>query len=379
MTRLTGFLQVQSLVALLLINAQPPSERASHTEQRSSSIVVTASVRSETKPINPDGTPAVTAGSGAVLIDDRLYIVQDDSNFLAVLLPGKRFEALRLFPAVAGKDRFLDTLGNKKSKADVEVLFALPSGLFTEVAKTASNQILVAMGSGSIPGARDRIALIFPAPNVQDSRVVQIEARSLYKALRAEPRLIGERGQLNLEGAVALGSGSVVRLYQRSTAAGGAVASLAVSSRDLARYLIAASKNPDAPLSATLSDFKTHDLGTSANGSPVAITDATVFHFDSSELVLVAGVAEDTTDVTADGAVSESTIGFGTDSGSFAIAPLTYGGKKYSSKVEGLAIRSVEKNRGSLRLSVVAVVDPDATTADTPSSILEIDVLVSGY
>lgn len=368
-------------LALAMFGAGP-SHAMDDAKQHVTTIVgerpaaISARILSTRPALSPDGLPAVTAASGVVFHGGRAFIVQDDSTLLAVANPDGTFGAVRLFPAVAGADRFLDSLGNKRAKPDAEVIFALPAragrrvpgGLFRSAG-------LVVMGSGSLAGARDRIAVVDPGTPRGSARVVTIEARSLYARLRAEPRLTGPGGQLNLEGGVVVDRGRALRLFQRGTAAGAMVASVDLPLEPFLAYLAAARRSPDARFDVPFLRFRRYDLGATREGSPIAITDATMARLPGArELVLYSAIAEDTGDVTRDGTVSATTVGVELPAGRLLLAPLLQGGKATSMKVEGLAVRSVDVRGSTTRVQLLGVVDPDATDPATPSTLVEIEL-----
>src|SRR5258706_9547733 len=83
----------------------------------------------------------VRAGSGLARCGDKLAIVQDDANFVALFDPAtERVEAVALPRGASGRRQFDDARGNKAEKLDLESCVVLPS---------PAGDWLVAFGSGS--------------------------------------------------------------------------------------------------------------------------------------------------------------------------------------------------------------------------------------
>lgn len=143
-----------------------------------------------------DVSAHVRAASALRRNADRLVVVQDNANVLALHEPGGTTEPLLLPPAEGGVRMFDDGRGNKHSKMDLEACAALPDGR------------IVALGSGSTL-ARDRLVVL----DGTDFRIV--DGRALYDALRAETAFSGS--ELNVEGAVVVGDR--LQLLQRGNGA----------------------------------------------------------------------------------------------------------------------------------------------------------------
>jgi hypothetical protein len=77
----------------------------------------------------PDGLPAhVRAGSALRWFENRLVIVQDDVQALAVRDVSGAIRPVLLPPHPSGQRVFDDTLGNKHEKLDLEACVVLPDG-----------------------------------------------------------------------------------------------------------------------------------------------------------------------------------------------------------------------------------------------------------
>lgn len=166
-------------------------------------------------------TLEVSAASGCVVRDGRVYVVADDDPHLwGFSLEGKRVERLRLLSGVMPSD----AESRKAVKPDLEALAVLPDGA------------LLAIGSGSTPRRR-RAAL------VREGRATAIDCTQLFVTLEQE------FDALNLEAAVVVGDqlifgqrgngpgrqNALVRLSLRSALAGfamGELSAVAIESID---------------------------------------------------------------------------------------------------------------------------------------------------
>jgi hypothetical protein len=235
----------------------------------------------------------VSAASGCVVRDGRVFVVADDDPHLwAFSLTGERLERLRLLSGVMP----VDPSARKAVKPDLESLTLLPDGS------------LLALGSGSTPRRR-RAAL------VRDGRATPIDCTQLFVALEQE------FDALNLEAAVI--DGDQLVLGQRGNGPG------------LQNALVRLS------LRAALASFAAGELTSSAiegieplrlgelDGVPLTLTD--LARGDDGRLVFSAA-AEDTTDPYLDGVCRGSVVG------TLAGGRVTWSARLEGTlKVEGLA------------------------------------------
>jgi hypothetical protein len=137
-----------------------------------------------------DRPPHVRAGSSLAQVGDRLIVVQDDANFVALIDPqGHDVRAVPLPVGAGGLRQFDDVRGNKRFKLDLEACVVIPD---------RSGDILLAFGSGSSP-LREQIAVIRGVGDMAPN-VALVEAHELYAALRGAAGFAGS--QMNIEGAV---------------------------------------------------------------------------------------------------------------------------------------------------------------------------------
>lgn len=145
----------------------------------------------------------VRAASGLAWLGDRLAVVQDDANFVALVHPETRVVRPLTLPSAGGLRQFDTGRGNKADKLDLEACVAAQFG---------GRPGLVAFGSGSTP-RRERLAFLIDRGAGLECTVVQHPR--LYRALRDRPEFAGS--ELNIEGAVL--AGGTLRLFQRGNGA----------------------------------------------------------------------------------------------------------------------------------------------------------------
>ena len=322
--------------------------------------------------------PAVTGASGLARIGRRVFVVQDDSTFLAAIEPGGAVERIRLFDPIEGADRFHDALGNKKLKPDLETLAVVPHS------RALGGDALLLVGSGSIPDVRDRAALVVPGIPLSASRVMASRPRALYARLRADERLTGGL-ELNLEGLAFVDHGRTARFFNRGIGPSTAIsASVDVDAEALVDYLVRAAASPDAPFDAPFSNPTRYALG-SSRGFAVAIGDASPMRFgsgdDALEILVSAYTAEATDDPTADGATSGTQIALQFPDGRLIAVPVVgQDGRPVALKIEGLLLvrASWSGSRGAvqwLHATLLGVIDTDPDDPRVPSEAVEIELV----
>jgi hypothetical protein len=221
----------------------------------------------------------VRAASAVRRFAQRLVIVQDDVNALAVRDSSGAVRPVLLPPHSSGRRVFDDAHGNKRDKLDLEACVSLREDL------------LVAIGSGSTPG-RERLV----AWNGRDAPIV-VDGASLYRDLRDAVTRGATR--LNIEGAVVMGT--IVKLFHRGNDARGVGANAIadVDSGELASWLAGRGPSP------RIAGVTTADLG-DTRGVPFGFTDAAVL---DAEHVVVLACAEDSACAISDGAVLGARVG----------------------------------------------------------------------
>ncbi|WP_205470970.1 hypothetical protein [Nocardioides sp. SYSU D00038] len=284
-----------------------------------------------------DGRP-VRAASAVAAYDGRWLVAQDDATHAALVPddPGDPVTALRLLPPVDGRTTFSEAEGTKHLKPDLEA------------ACTLGADVLL-LGSGSTP-ARTRGVLLRG-----DGRTAVTELAPTYAAVAAALDVAPDR--LNLEGCCSPAAG-VLRCWQRGLPALG----VPTASVDLDLTTLLA-KFAGHPGPAAVTGVRRYDLG-----GGLAVTDAvSLARWAGDGLVLVAAAVEDAPDAVADGPVTATALGLLRDDAVLAVEPLPLVGGRVA-KVEGLAVRSWDSDRGRL----VACVDADDPAA--PSLLLELEV-----
>lgn len=275
----------------------------------------------------------VRAGSGLRRWGERLVVVQDDVNALALLDERAGTVAPLVLPAGAdGRRQFSERRGNKAAKMDLEGCVVLPDGR------------LLAIGSGSTP-AREHAVIVDAS---HDVRVV--DAAPLFEHLRTRRDFAGS--QLNLEGAVVV-SGRL-RLFQRGNGAvvDGEAATNAIGDLDLDALLRWLDHGEPSP---RLLSVMRVDLG-DVRGVPYGFTDATAL--PDGRVVFLAG-AEDSPDTYRDGDVLGARVGL-LDGDRVVLAEiLDAAGRPTSLKLEGVELVGVTTPAGIELVVVADMDDPD--------------------
>ncbi|QJR34714.1 DUF6929 family protein [Gemmatimonas groenlandica] len=240
----------------------------------------------------------VRAGSGLAWVGERLAIVQDDANFIALVDPASGHATAVVLPAGESGVRQFDTgRGNKKQKFDLEALVSVdsPDGPF-----------LLAIGSGSSK-RRERMVTVKRAGEA-DEALSLIAAPGLYDVLRQATDFSGS--DMNIEGAVCIGD--VLRLFGRGNGEASKRHLPLDATCDLhwpsVRDYLDAPDSVEPPMPRRLRQYS---LG-EANGVRLSFTDATVAWGDRSAqpVVLYTAAAEGSPDSRRDGEVAGSAIGF---------------------------------------------------------------------
>jgi hypothetical protein len=238
----------------------------------------------------------VRAGSGLAWWENRLAVVQDDANFVALVdVETGHSEAIALPAGRGNRRQFDDGIGNKADKYDFETI----------VEVSVVRDILLLLGSGSTP-ERESAAIIEPMHDGSfDVRVVPIPR--FYAALRDLSQFAGT--QLNVEGA--LQSGSTLRLFGRGNGArvSGREGIDATCDIDIAR-LVAHITSPETVPPPVPFDATQYELG-SIGGHRLSFTDATLVPAARARPHRIAytATAESSPDAVRDGLVSGSALG----------------------------------------------------------------------
>lgn len=370
----------------------PPRRVAVRSPLVTARVISTRSVF-RMEPGVADATPAITSGSGITQADWWLFAAQDDSTLVAVKGTDGALEAVRVFPSVDGSDRFSEVLGNKKLKPDLEaaltvpVTAALARRLGVDVPRNRQAvQAVLLVGSGSKAVLRDRIALIFPRDPVSESHVAAVQASAFYSALRREPVLTGDGGELNIEGVSLVRGTTRLRFFNRGNGKqGSVVGSVDVPLESFLSYLQRASIDPKATFTARFERRMGYDLGRSADGELIGITDAiTIPRLPGAppgmrgEIHLMSAVVEHTKSAAHDGYTSDAGILIELPDGRLFMAPFTGIEGADRLKVEGLSIVSARwvGRTPQLELNLVAVTDSDVKDLDTPSTLAKVEVIL---
>lgn len=305
----------------------------------------------------------VRAGSGVVRMGSRLVIVQDDTNFFAVVDPRRGDVVAIPLPAGAGGRRqFDDARGNKDDKLDLEAIVIVP--------QPGTGAVVLAFGSGST-GRRESVvalrglgaagAAVVNEAVVAAPVVEVLEVPRFYAQLRESHAFAGS--ELNVEAAVYLGAapGGRLRLFNRGNGAPRAGRAPIDATCDvpwpmLATYL-ASQGTADPPVPC---DVMQYDLGV-IGGRALSFTGATLAQaaLDAERRwILYTAAAEASPDATRDGPVAGCAIGViaeGPDGTRVRWAVLEdQAGNVFGGKVEGIVLHPEDLMRAHV------VVDRDA-------------------
>lgn len=291
--------------------------------------------------------PYVRAGSSLTCIAEYVVVVQDNTNFIA-LIDVSRSRATSLpLPAGPDGDRVFDAEhGNKRHKFDLEACVAIPAD---------NGSLLVAFGSGS-SAERQRIVVV-RWPEHEQPQAQVYDGTSFYQRLRDTADFAGS--ELNVEGAVYLGDDRL-RFFQRGNGAAhdglqpiDATCELRWS--ELWAYLQA----PDTP-PPTPEAIVQYDLG-ELDGCRLGFSDAELV----GDVILYSASAETTSEANTDGAIQGSVLGV-IDADGARYAWLTDAdGQPLAEKIEGLTIGVGD------RYQAYFVVDDDK---DEPSALFEVEL-----
>ena len=288
----------------------------------------------------------VRAGSGLTNLGNRLALIQDDANFVAILDPlGRTVESIALPELPCRQRQFDDLRGNRLEKLDLEACATIHEN---------DRQLMVAFGSGS-NAARERI-LVMKWPLLSDADICLFHAPEFYRCIRAEQEFAGS--ELNMEGAAFLG-GDVLRLFQRGNGAtrDGSLpinATCDISWSQLWSHLQGEAR-PVAPFNC-----KRYDLG-SLDDVRLTFTDGSV----RDHSVFFTATAEASPDTIADGPIMGSVLGrIEADGSARWTMILDEKGERLVAKVEGLTLDPLDPSRGWISL--------DADDPEAPSELCEI-------
>lgn len=298
----------------------------------------------------------VRAGSSLAWVGDRLVIVQDDANFIALVDPRDASVLVTALPAGAGGVRqFDDERGNKRFKMDLEAVASVPAGLGAAV--------VVAFGSGS-SSRRERVVvargLTPEAIGRGDVEIALRDASPFYARLRGLKTFAGS--ELNVEAALFVhdDAGERLLLFNRGNGAPkrGVRPVDATCEVDWAALLAHLEDGAPAPAPRRVVQYRLGDV----DGCRLSFTDAALVHAtgDRPRHMLYTAAAEASPDATRDGPVAGCAIGAIVGEGDALAARWTAlvdaDGARVTDKVEGIAIDPADASRAFV---VVDRDDPD--------------------
>ncbi len=289
---------------------------------------------------HPRGLPHLSAASGLVRVQHRLYVVSDDELHLGVFddiefpvdspVPSPpRGELFRLFEGELPGDKAL----RKLAKPDLETLAELPP------LPGCPFGALLALGSGSRPRRETGVLMALDAAGGLSGRVAHIDLSALYAPLRVQ------FPDLNIEGAfVCCGE---LRLLQRGNQRDASNACIRFDWNQAAPWLVA--QGSPAPRPKAVQMIALGDI----DGVGLSLTDGAAL--DHGAWAFCA-VAEDTADSFHDGACAGSAVGVVAPDGQV----IQFHQLQGAPKVEGIA---VQKAGRELLLTLVTDTDDPAIAA----------------
>ena len=266
----------------------------------------------------------VRAGSGLAFFEQRLAVIQDDANFIALVDPrSAKVGAVALPRGPEDLRQFDDLRGNKEHKFDLEACVTVDMMGF---------EMFFAFGSGSSP-RRENVVIYTGGDEVEF-----MSARELYALLRAEPGFAGS--ELNVEGVIV--TGDVVRFFNRGNGEckgelAPVNATIDLSWPVLCHYLTA---NGPLPEAGPVTQYALGEIG----GTRLSFTDATT----ASAGILYVAAAEDSPDTLRDGPVLGSAIGLIAGEDVRWTQLRDKQGKAFDGKVEGIALDPENSERAWL-------------------------------
>lgn len=290
---------------------------------------------------HPRGRAYVSAASGLVRVQQRIYVVADDEHYLAEFDAGRpdaRGRLIRLFegdlPTATGR--------RKSLKPDLEALARLPAWAGYPWGA------LFGLGSGSRPNRNTGVLLALGSDGGLEGAVRRIDLAPLYAPLRIH------FADLNIEGALVVGD--ELLLLQRGHGGGSLNACIRFAWSEALRWLLGES---DTRVQA--SAVQRYDLGTVA-GVPLCFTDGAALPGGGW---VYSAVAENVGDSYNDGAYVGATIGIvdhrGTVRSTQALPP--------GLKVEGI---SADMDGDAVELTMVTDADNPAIVSQLLSAKLSI-------
>jgi hypothetical protein len=292
------------------------------------------------------------SGSSLTWVDNRLVLIQDDANFVAVVDPKSgQAESITLPAGRGGRRQFDDRRGNKKYKFDFEACCTV---------ETRGGPRLIALGSGT--KRRRRRVLVIDRWNHPAPRVEILDAAPLYHALRGRRSFSGS--DMNIEGALVLPGR--VRLFTRGNGRFRNRRAPLNATCDIGlRELLAFLADPADVAPPTAGAITQYSLGT-LDSLPLGFTDAARL----GRLIVYVAAAEASKDASDDGRVSGSVLGILSATGELRQVAMTdRRGRVLREKVEGIVAVPGSLDR------VFAVIDPDDPRR--PSDLCEVHL--SGF
>jgi len=300
----------------------------------------------------------VRAASSVTWVGNRLALVQDDANFVALVDPVTGLADAVTLPAGKDEARTFDVeRGNKKHKLDLEAMTRVPID---------DGALLLAFGSGSKKRREHVMQLRFDGrgdrPTPGNPAIIALP--DFYEALRATPEFAGS--DMNIEGALYLDG--IIRLFGRGNGAAKNGLTPLDATCDIDWAALAAHiAQPDRDTLPSISRVLQYELG-DVDGVRYGFTDAIRA---TKTRILYSAAAEASKDAEHDGEVVGSSLGVlasDRQAAGYWAPVLDADGAPFGGKIEGLVLDPSDPTRA------LVVVDVDDHAC--PSELCE--VVLSG-
>jgi hypothetical protein len=281
----------------------------------------------------------LSAASGLVQVDDYLYVVADDENYLGVFPNNEENGSLKV---LFKNELPIEHEARKALKPDLEVLTFIPRS------KKYQYGALLALGSGSKSSRRLGVIIAFNPLSELEESIQIIDLSLLYDTLSEE------FGKINIEGAVIIEDDII--LFQRGNKKNKINATIRFSLKKFYKYT--SSDNDDLhKLAPKITHYHLGEI----EGIPLCFTDATPL---ANGAIVFTAAAENTSDAYLDGVCLGSAIGVIDSNGELHVMHNVDG----RIKLEGVEAVLIDNE---VNLHLVSDADNEAIPAQLYSAVLE--------
>lgn len=273
-----------------------------------------------------DRPPFVLAASGLAVLNEHLFVVQDNANWLAVVHPDETVTALPLPRHESGARVFSKARGNTDYKVDLEACVVMTASDGPEVigfgSGTGESRCWIVRATGS------ERAIEGEGADCEDYCAHFLDAGPFYRSLQDNKAFTG--GRLNIEGATALDEERIL-ILQRGNAPPDEGERVDATAEISWPALKAHLEDPERVPPPEPDDIVRYELG-ELNGVRLTFSDAECL---GDSRILFSGSAENPDN----GTVSGSVIGLIDPDGTTRWTEIMCeDGSPFRSKIEGLSL-----------------------------------------